>query len=66
MNTDFKVKLTPEHEEPVYSQSLPTPTNLKDDLLVKLALMQEYGILLLYFTANIRHRYLSNGNLTVN
>ena len=45
MNTDFKVKLTPQHEEPVYSQSLPTPTNLKDDLLVELALMQEYGIL---------------------
>ena len=35
MNTDFKIKLTPQHEEPVYSQSLPTPTNLKDDLLVK-------------------------------
>ena len=45
MNTDFKVKLTPQHNEPVYSQSLPTPTNLKDDLLVELALMQEYGII---------------------
>ena len=45
MNTDFKVKLTPQHEEPVYSQSLPTPTNLKDDLLVELALMQKYGII---------------------
>ena len=45
MNTDFKVKLTPQHEEPVYSQSLPTPTNLKDDLLVELALVQEYGII---------------------
>ena len=45
MNTDFKVKLTPQHEEPVYSQSLPTPTNLKDDLLVELALMQEYGVI---------------------
>ena len=45
MNTDFKVKLTPQHDEPVYSQSLPTPTNLKDDLLVELALMQEYGII---------------------
>ena len=45
MNTAFKVKLTPQHEEPVYSQSLPTPTSLKDDLLVELALMQEYGII---------------------
>ena len=45
MNTDFKVKLTPQYEEPVNSQNLPTPTNLKDDLLVELALMQEYGII---------------------
>ena len=45
MNTDFKVNLTPKHDEPVYSQSLPTPTNLKDDLLVDFALMQEYGII---------------------
>ena len=45
MNTDSKVELTPQHEEPVYSQSLPTPTNSKDDLLVELALMQEYGII---------------------
>ena len=45
MNTDFKVKLTPQHDEPVYSQSLPTPTNIKDELLEELALMQEYGII---------------------
>ena len=45
INTDFKIKLTLKHDEPVYAQSLPTPTNLKDDLLVELALMQEYGII---------------------
>ena len=45
MNTEFEIKLTPKHDEPVYAQSLPTPTNLKDDLLVELALMQEYGII---------------------
>ena len=45
MNTDFKVKLTPQDDDPMYSQSLSTPTNLKDDLLVVLALMQEYGII---------------------
>ena len=39
------MKLTPKHDDPVYAQSLPTPTNLKDDLLVELALMQEYGII---------------------
>ena len=45
INTEFKVKLTPQHDKPVYLQSLPTPTNLKDYLLVELALMQEYGII---------------------
>ena len=45
INTVFKIKLTPKHDDPVYAQSLPTPTNLKDDLLVELALMQEYGII---------------------
>ena len=43
INTDFKIKLT--HDEPIYARNLPTPTNLKDDLLVELALMQEYGII---------------------
>ena len=45
INTNFKIKLTPKHDDPVYAQSLPTPTNLKDDLLFELALMQEYGII---------------------
>ena len=45
INTEFKIKLTPKHDDPVYAQSLPTPTTLKDDLLVELALMQEYGII---------------------
>ena len=45
INTDFKIKLTQKHDEPVFAQSLPTPTNFKDDLLVELALMQEYGII---------------------
>ena len=45
INTDFKIKLTLKHDEPVYAQSLPTPTNFKGDLLVELALMQEYGII---------------------
>ena len=45
INTEFKIVLTPKHDEPVYAQSLPTPPNPKDDLLVELALMQEYGII---------------------
>ena len=32
MNEDFKVKLTPKDDSPAYSQSLPTPNNLKEDI----------------------------------
>ena len=45
IKTDFKIKLTPKHDDPVYAKSLPTTTNLKNDLVVELALMQEYGII---------------------
>ena len=45
INIVFKIKLTPKHDDPMYAKSLPTPMNLQDDLLVELALMQEYGII---------------------
>ena len=45
MNEDFKVKLTPKDDSPAYSQSLPTPINLKEDILVELALLHCYGII---------------------
>ena len=45
MNTEFKVKLTPKDDKAVYSQSLPMPTHLKEDLIVELALMHKYGII---------------------
>ena len=45
MNTEFKVRLTPEDDKAVYSQSLPMPTHLKEDLFVELALMHKYGII---------------------
>ena len=44
-NADFKIKLTSKHDDPAYLQSLLTPSNLKDDLLVELFFMQEYGII---------------------
>ena len=44
ITSDHKDELTPKHDVPVYAQSLPTPTNLKDEMLVELALQQEYGI----------------------
>ena len=44
INTEFKVQLTPSDNRPAYSQSLPSPINLKDDILVELALLHRYGI----------------------
>ena len=45
MNTEFKVKLTPKDDKTVYSQSLPMPIHLKEDLIVELALMHKDGII---------------------
>ena len=46
MNTEFKVKLTPKDDKAVvYSQSVPMPIHLKEDLIVELALMHKYGII---------------------
>ena len=38
------MKLTPKNDKAVYSQSLPMPIHLKEDLIVELALMYKYGI----------------------
>ena len=45
MNEEFKVKLTPKNDSPPYSQSLPAPINLKEDILVELAMLRKYGII---------------------
>ena len=45
INREFKVKLTPNDDRLAYSQSLPTPINLKDDITVELALLHKYGII---------------------
>ena len=34
MNTEFKVRLTPKDDKAVYSQSLPLPIHLEEDLIV--------------------------------
>ena len=44
-NREFKVILTPNDDRPAYSQSLPTPINLKNDITVELALLHRYGII---------------------
>ena len=45
INEEFKIKLTPEHDKPVYAPSPPTPIHMREELLVELALMQYYDIL---------------------
>ena len=44
ITTEFKIQLTLLDNRPAGSQSLPAPINLKDDILVELALLHEYGI----------------------
>ena len=45
MNTEFIERLTPKDDKAVYSQNLPMPIQLKEDLMVALALMHKYGII---------------------
>ena len=45
MNTEFKVKLTPKDDKAVYSQGLPMPIHLAENLIVELALMHKYEII---------------------
>ena len=45
MNKEFKVKLTPKDDKAVYSQNLPVPIHMKEDLVVELALIHKYGII---------------------
>ena len=45
MNTEFKVELIPKDDKAVYSQSLQMPIQLKEDLVVELALMFKNGII---------------------
>ena len=55
MNEEFTVKLTPKDDSPAYSESLPTPVNLKEDILVELALLHKYN--------NLHNIYINNNKL---
>ena len=44
-NYHFSVKLTPEHHDPVYTQSPPTPIHLREEILHDLAVMQYFGLI---------------------
>ena len=45
INAEFKIQLSPLDNRSAYSQSLLAPINLKDDILVELALLHKYGII---------------------
>ena len=42
MNTELVVKLAPRVGKPVYSQSLPMPINVKQDVLMEVVLKHKY------------------------
>ena len=63
MNEEFKVKLTPKDDSPAYSQSHPAPINLKEDILVELAMLHKYGIITTpNHHRNMRVQYLHKRN----
>ena len=65
INTELKVQLTPLDNRPAYSQSLPAPINLKDDILGELAVLHKYGMITtLPFSnsANMLVQYSHRGN----
>ena len=45
INTKLKVQLTHLDNRPAFSQSLPAPIKLEDNILVELALLHKYGII---------------------
>ena len=67
MNEEFKVKWTPTDDSTAYSQSSPTPINLKEDILVELALLHRYGIITILpfskYTSPIFAQKKPNGKL---
>ena len=66
-NTEFKLKLTPKDDKTVYSQSLPMPIHLEEDLIVEIALMHKYGIMTVLpfskYASPIFAQRKPNGNL---
>ena len=44
-NEEFKVKLTPENDKPMYTQGPPTPIHYRVEVLVELALLQYWGVI---------------------
>ena len=62
INNNFKVELTPKDERLIYTQSLPVPINLKEDLTVELALMHRYGMITTLPFQKMPAQFLYNEN----
>ena len=61
-NEKDTVKLTPDDDSPAYSQSSPTPVNLKEDVLVELASLHKDGIITTLSFLNTPAPYLRSKN----
>ena len=44
-NSELQIKLTPEHQRPLYTQGPPTPIHLRKELTVELAIMHYFGLI---------------------
>ena len=62
-NTEYKVKLNPDENKRVYTQSHPTAIHLREELLVELAIMQNYNISNSRYSSPIFAQRKSNGRL---
>ena len=61
LNTDFKLKLTPEDNKAAYKQSLPLTIRSKEDLIVEVFLMNKHGIIT-YLSPSTQVPHLHRGN----
>ena len=66
MNPEFKVKLTPKDDKAVYSQNLPMPIHLKEDLMLSSPLCTNMGLSQCYRSQNTQAPFLYRGNPTEN
>ena len=48
MDTEFKVRLKPKDDKAVYSQNVPLPIHLKENLIVEVVLMHKYVIITVF------------------
>ena len=65
MNTEFKMKLTPKDNKAVYSQSLPMPIHLKEDL-INIPFCTNMGSSQCHHSQNMQAPYLHKGSPTEN